>query len=161
MRTFYLALLFLVGWAIGAFAQIESGMIRINPDFSFASVEGITEADVQLLAAYSVIDHLEIGLSMSATKIEDVDTFGGVSAVTIFHLLPDSPVVPGVGAGFGSTFGMVENSLVADAFFNLEAFATKQWAFTVRAGYERWFNDWGDLDGFAVSFGVSTFLGKE
>lgn len=161
MRTIHLALIFLVGWAIGAFAQMESGLVRINPDFNFTAMEDVTEADVSLMVAYSVIDHLEVGISAGAYKFEGIDTFGGVSAATIFHILPGLPVVPGVGAGFGSTFGMVENSLVADGFFNLEAFATEQWAFTFRAGYERWFNDYADLDGFSARFGVSTFLGRD
>jgi len=160
---FSLMLLFLSFSSISA--QMEKGIFRIGLAADFTT-RGDIQTGVDFRLGDLLTDNLELDLEMA---VRYYGLFMGASGIfkggLIYHFKPDSKYVPGIGFTVGMPFGTGSGSknprTNISAFFNLDNFVNRNWAFTFKAGIEResigrayypkaeyW---------FIARFGISTF----
>jgi hypothetical protein len=110
MRTSILAvaLLFLAGGEAAAQTRGDLNEVSLSAFLSTVSAGGESSTIMQLESRYGrfLTSRLELGASLSATKVEGIDLFGTLGAFGAWHFgLEGATSVPYAGAGAGFGFG--------------------------------------------------------
>ena len=146
-------------------AGLVQGSYRVGGSFRLESFEDETNADFEATLGYLSRPYIEPGLMLGVTKREGSDTFGKAGASLLWHMLPGRNVVPGAGVQIARTFGYPGISgedgdfTIGEVFGNVEAFVSPSWSVTLRGGYQSWWGEAFDSQGFVFRVGISTFLG--
>lgn len=160
---FSLILLFLSFSSISA--QMEKGIFRIGLAADFSTRGADFQSSVEFRLGDLLTDNLEVDLEMATRYYAWFQQATGIfKGGLIYHLEPDLKYVPGIGFTVGMPFdtGSKKTRTIISAFFNLDTFVNRNWAFTFKAGYER--ESFGGTypkkadQWFIARFGISTFL---
>lgn len=149
-----------------ASAQVSAGLseVNLNGHITVTSPEegdSFTVMQLQLRYGYFLTPAVQVGAQVSATKFEDVDTFGDVGAFGAYHFgQPGSMLVPYVGAQAGIGFGFDdENPFAFGGFAGLKYFLGRTGAISPELFLTRTSQDDFSWTSYGVRVGVSVFLG--
>jgi hypothetical protein len=109
------AVLFLAGGEAAAQTRADLNEVSLSAFLSAVSAGGESSTIMQLESRYGrfLSSRLELGASLSATKVEGIDLFGTLGAFGAWHFgLEGATSVPcaGAGAGFGFAAAMATRS---------------------------------------------------
>jgi len=166
MRIFLFSVCIVLAVTSGALAQMEKGMERLGLSGSISTVDRQNIGSLDFKVGDLLTRNVELDVELAMTfrdflQNPDCSVRGGM----IYHLFPKEKTVPGIGFSAGIPFLSSGDATVTvfSAFFNLDYFATPNWAFNLKTGYERLDFSTGmrNYDGMVMRFGFSVFMGRE
>lgn len=156
-----LAVLLLSGGALAAQTRRDLNEVSLSAFWSHVSAGGESTTLLQLESRYGrfLTPRLELGASLSATKVENIDLFGTLGAFGAWHFgLPDATAVPYAGAAAGFGFGGGDNNPVNFGVFGGYKFFVGQSAGVVTEAFlNRMDSDSGNGTQFGVRVGLAVF----
>lgn len=159
-RYYFFSLILLFLSFSSTFAQIEKGIRRIGLAADISTRGKPNQSSIEFRLGDIITDNLELDLEMATSFYGSFQQASGIfQGGLIYHLSPDSKYVPGIGFSVGIPFvtGYTAANRITSVFFNLDNFVNRNWAFTLKAGYERESRRQKAEQGFIARFGISTF----
>jgi hypothetical protein len=168
MRKLLLVCLVMLTLSSGsqACAQVHKGMYRLGLTADIATRGEYSRSSMKFSLGDFLTDNFELDFGMELLFVDGLSNGAGLfRGGLIYHILPDRKNVPGIGFSLGLPFasGNTRNSTMLNAYFKYDFFVSRDWAFSMQAGYEREFieNYPKTVHGLAAKFGVSTFFGRK
>jgi hypothetical protein len=160
--------------ATDVYAQVRAGLNEVNFTATVSGTtveEGDTETGFTFTGAYGrfLTDRVEVGPLLAFVKAEGTDAFGTISGFATYHFVPDSNVVPFVGAQLGTSFGLAtdfsDNPWSYGFFGGIKAFiGNGGGAITIQPFWTRQnigspiIDETTQVDNFGATAGISIFF---